>query len=141
MHTCGESYCTNCTKYYHSEEEVHQCYTWSIPSKQNEISKRFIFYDFESMLLKLGMHHPILVISHSICGKYANDPWVKLKNQNVPIVEIGASHVMNGIKINPSLSANLAKIVVRGKWYSVGLTWLTTFVTGCFPPNTEMLSL
>ena len=119
---------------------MHQCYTWSIPSKQNEISKRFIFYDFESMLLKLGMHHPILVISHSIWESMLMTH-VKLKNQNVPIVEIGASHVMNGIKINPSLSANLAKIVVRGKWYSVGLTWLTTFVTGCFPPNTEMLSL
>ena len=66
---------------------------------------------------------------------------MKLKNRNVPIVEIGASYAMNGIRINLSLSMNLVKIVVRGKWYSVGLTWLMTFVTGCFPPNTEMLWL
>ena len=69
MHTCGETYCNNCKTYYHSEEQEHKCYMHSIPDSKNnnEMIHRFIFYDFESMLLPSGNHEPNLVVAHSIC--------------------------------------------------------------------------
>ena len=68
-HTCGETYCNNCKTYYHSEEQEHKCYMCSIPASKNnnEMICRFIFYDFESMLLPSGNHEPNLVVAHSIC--------------------------------------------------------------------------
>lgn len=68
-HMCGESFCTNCQIYYW---DAHQCYMRSTrASKAPEdrvSSKRFIFYDFESMLAEDGQHVPNLVVAHSICS-------------------------------------------------------------------------
>ena len=64
-------------KHYHSEEQEHKCYMHSIPASKNnnEMIHRFIFYDFESMLLPSGNHEPNLVVANSICGKLLFGHW------------------------------------------------------------------
>ena len=68
-HTCGEAFCNNCRKMYIPEEEKHRCYMRSIPSQKQTHPKgrRFIFYDFESMLMSDNTHVPNLVIAKSVC--------------------------------------------------------------------------
>ena len=67
-HVCGENYCTNCQVYYWQD---HKCFMRSTPAARESgvpmESKRFIFYDFESMLTRDGDHVPNLVVAHSIC--------------------------------------------------------------------------
>lgn len=71
-HTCGEAFCNNCKVRYLPEEQDHQCYMRSIPAQKNQLyQKRFIFYDFESMLARNGEHRPNLVIAQSICDACA----------------------------------------------------------------------
>ena len=69
-HTCDESFCKNCQVMYHpeEEEEMYKYYMRSILALMDDklLSHQFIFYDFESMLMTLGDHVPILVIAQSI---------------------------------------------------------------------------
>ena len=72
MHKCENAFCQNCKVTYSTEEEVHRCYMRSIPSKKCAEksfgkARRFIFYDFESMLKADGTHEPNLVVACSIC--------------------------------------------------------------------------
>ena len=66
---CGECYCFNCKFTYHPEEKRHLCYMQSISvtKSQQKTPHRYIFYDFESMLLQSGTHSPNLVVAQSIC--------------------------------------------------------------------------
>ena len=68
-HTCGECYCFNGKFTYHPKEDRHLCYMCSIHAAkcQQKTLRRFIFYDFESMLLCNGTHRPNLVVAQSIC--------------------------------------------------------------------------
>ena len=66
LHTCGESYCSNCKKYY--VNELHTCYMRAVGPKEGEDSQRFIFYDVESLLDENGEQVPNLIIAHSICS-------------------------------------------------------------------------
>ena len=53
--------------YHNDEEDFHKCFMRSIPaSKSNASKRRFIFYDFESMVMISGDHIPNLVVSSSI---------------------------------------------------------------------------
>ena len=80
-HTCGESFCKNCQVLYHNDEEeedFHKCFMRSIPaSKSNASNCRFIFYDFESMVMISGDHVPNLVVVQSICENCSNVTRVK----------------------------------------------------------------
>ena len=64
-----ECYCFNCKFTYHPEEDRHLCYMHSINATkcQQRTPCRFIFYDFESMLLNSGTHRPNLIVAQSIC--------------------------------------------------------------------------
>ena len=60
----------NCQVMYHNDEEedFHKCFMRSIPASKSIASNcRFIFYDFESMVMILGDHVPNLVVIQSIC--------------------------------------------------------------------------
>ena len=80
-HTYGESFCKNCQVLYHydeEEEDFHKCFMRSIPaSKSNTSNCRFIFYDFESMVMISGDHVPNLVVVQSICENCSNVTRVK----------------------------------------------------------------
>ena len=80
-HTCGGSFCKNCQVLYHNDEEeedFHKCFMISIPtSKSNASSRRFIFYDFESMVMISGDHVPNLLVVQSICKNCSNVTRVK----------------------------------------------------------------
>ena len=79
-HTCGESFCKNCQVMYHNDEEddFHKCFMRSIPASKSIASNhRFIFYDFESMVMILGDHVPNLVVVQSICENCSNATRVK----------------------------------------------------------------
>ena len=79
-HTCGESFCKNCQVRNHNDEEedFHKCFMRSIPaSKGNASNHRFIFYNFESMVMISGDHIPNLVIVQSICENCSNVTRVK----------------------------------------------------------------
>ena len=65
---------------YHNDEEedFHKCFMRSIPaSKSIASNRRFIFYDFESMVMILGDHVPNLVVVQSICEEFSNVTRVK----------------------------------------------------------------
>ena len=100
-HTCGESFCKNCQVLYHNDEEeenFHKCFMRSIPaSKSNASNRRFIFYDFESMVMISGDHVPNLVVVQSICE---NCSYVTRVNQilNAKYAEVGVRNVINGIR-------------------------------------------
>ena len=90
------------------------------PQNKMKFFKIFIFYDFESMLLKSGTHCPILVIPHSICEKCANDLGETQKSK--------CSSCGNRCKSCDEWSKNKSKLkhepckdCGQGKWYSVGL--------------------
>ncbi len=99
-HICGESYCRNCQTYYLGDQ--HLCYMRSTsadskqqahmaggkaedesdvaldegagpPSSCERLPKRFIFYDFESMLLDSGEHMPNLVVAQSVCQRCGSE--------------------------------------------------------------------
>ena len=80
-HTCGESFCKNCQVLYHNDEEeedFHKCFMRSIAaSKSNASNHRFIFYDFESMVMISGDHVPNLVVVQSIFENCSNVTRVK----------------------------------------------------------------
>ena len=79
-HTCGESFCKNCQVMYHNDEEedFHKCFMMSIPASKSIASNcRFIFYDFESMVMISGDHVPNLVVVQSICENCSNVTRVK----------------------------------------------------------------
>ena len=80
-HTCGKSFCKNCQVLYHNDEEeedFHKCFMRSIPaSKSNASNCRFIFYDFESIVMISGDHIPNLVVVQSICENCPNVTRVK----------------------------------------------------------------
>ena len=66
-HTCGERFCKQCQAMYHNDEEedFHKYFMRSIPASKSSTSKRrFIFYDFESMIMILDDHIPNLVVVH-----------------------------------------------------------------------------
>ena len=74
-HVCGEAFCNNCRKMYVAEEDNHKCYMRSVTSKKEKTSgkcRRFIFYDFESMVTANGTHIPNLVIARSVCEECGN---------------------------------------------------------------------
>ena len=65
---------------YHNDEEedFHKCFMRSIPaSKSIASNRRFIFYDFESMVTILGDHIPNLVVVQSILENCSNVTRVK----------------------------------------------------------------
>ena len=66
---------------YHNddeEEDFQKCFTRSIPaSKSNASNRRFIFYDFESMVMISGDHVLDLVVVQSICENWLNVTSVK----------------------------------------------------------------
>ena len=75
-HACGETFCKNCQMYYMHE---HNCFMRSTPKKKAQFSsfpKRFVFYDFESMVGDDGEHIPNLVVAHSICEKCSDETHV-----------------------------------------------------------------
>ena len=75
-HTCGECFCIM----YHNDEEedFHKCFMRSISaSKSNASKRRFIFYDFEGMVMISGDHVPNLVVVQSICENCSNVTRVK----------------------------------------------------------------
>ena len=61
-HVCGEYFCKNCNRLV--EGVGHVCYMTSTPSKPPK--SRFIFFDFESMLIE-NEHKVNLTVSHSCC--------------------------------------------------------------------------
>ena len=64
-HTSEESFCKNFQVMYHNDEEedFHKCFMRSIPASKSIASNhRFIFYDFESMVMILGDHITNLVV-------------------------------------------------------------------------------
>ena len=78
--TCGESFCKNCQVMYHNDEEedFHKCFMRSVlASNSNASIRRFIFYDFESMVNISGNHIPNLVVVQSICENCSNVTRVK----------------------------------------------------------------
>ena len=75
QHQCGESYCLNCQVFYLPEETEHRCYMKATESRED--SKRYIFYDFESMQEGESDHIPNLVIAHSICSTCQNNTQVQ----------------------------------------------------------------
>ena len=68
-HICGENFCNNCKVFYWAE---HKCYMRSTTASKSSGSgiedKRFVFYDFESMVDEEGHHVPNLVVANSICS-------------------------------------------------------------------------
>ena len=79
-HTCGESFCSNCQFIYHNDEgkDFHNCFMRSIQaSKSNSSKLRFIFYDFESMVMISGDHIPNLIVVQSSCENCSNVTRVK----------------------------------------------------------------
>ena len=65
---------------YHNDEEedFHKCFMRSIPASKSIASNcRFIFYDFESMVMISGDHVPNLVVVQSICENCSNVTRVK----------------------------------------------------------------
>ena len=67
-HVCGENFCNNCKVFYWDD---HRCFMRSTNASKcggmGMEDKRFIFYDFESMLDNEGHHVPNLAVAHSIC--------------------------------------------------------------------------
>ena len=79
LHSCGETFCSNCMFYYLEEGDMHRCYMKGTPTVQTDYlhdEKRFIFYDFESMQEGESEHIPNLVVSHSICASCEEDTQV-----------------------------------------------------------------
>ena len=75
-----ESFCKICQVMYHNddEEDFYKCFMRSITaSKSNASNRRFIFYDFESMVTILGDHVPNSVVVQSICENCSNVTRVK----------------------------------------------------------------
>ena len=70
----------NCQVVHHNDEEenFHKYFVRSIlASKSIASNRRFIFYDFESMVMILGDHIPNLVVVQSICENCSNVTRVK----------------------------------------------------------------
>ena len=64
FHQCGEMYCSNCDGYH--MEENHKCYMREITP--NDVSDKFIFYDFECHQNNEGSEHiPNFVVAQSVC--------------------------------------------------------------------------
>jgi G:T-mismatch repair DNA endonuclease (very short patch repair protein) len=65
-HKCYHRWCGNCKGMKHIE---HMCFIEPLEIKDTEsCRKHYVFYDFETLLLSGGKHHPNLCVANKVCS-------------------------------------------------------------------------
>ena len=125
---------------YHNDEEedFYKCFMRSIPASKSHVSKcRFIFYDFESMVMISGDHVPNLVVVQSICENCSNVTRVKPNSKcKVCGNQCKKCNKWNkectAFKYDPCIGCGNREVIFYGKIQS------RNFVHGCSPNSIPM---
>ena len=87
LHTCGHSYCPVC---HVMMPKDHKCYMQPAKACKNEFkTRRYVFYNFESMLLQDGQHKPNLCVLHRVCTRCMDLPMEEEEGEDTPRCDCG----------------------------------------------------
>ena len=133
LHECGETFCSNCQKYYLGME--HFCYMRSITT--DSICDKLIFYDFECQQNE-GIHTPNFVVAQTVCDLCESQPI----DENAICYNCGdrceICKPFNKKKMN--MKETLVMVVVKGKKFSKERKQQNNFVIGLLMRETKQYS-